>query len=109
VRTTLLLLLLLLTPRLSSRCSESLCENNLVILKLLSEEVFDFSEGQITQVRPPPPAPYTLLLLLLLVVAVVVPPLVPLLLLLLLLVVVVVVVLLTPFPLCRPHRRSSGS
>ncbi|KAI1240362.1 hypothetical protein IHE44_0008779 [Lamprotornis superbus] len=33
----------------ASRTSESLCQNNMVILKLLSEEVFDFSSGQITQ------------------------------------------------------------
>lgn len=35
----------------ASRTSESLCQNNMVILKLLSEEVFDFSSGQITQVK----------------------------------------------------------
>ncbi|CAG0898508.1 unnamed protein product [Cyprideis torosa] len=35
----------------SSRTSESLCRNNMVILKLLSEEVFDFSTGQITQTK----------------------------------------------------------
>ena len=27
-----------------------MCENSLVILKLLSEEVFDFSRGELTQV-----------------------------------------------------------
>jgi exportin-1 len=32
----------------SSRSSESLCENNMAILKLLSEEVFDFSKEQMT-------------------------------------------------------------
>ncbi|KAH3766835.1 exportin 1 S-like [Pelomyxa schiedti] len=35
----------------SSKTNESLCENNLQILKLLSEEVFDFSSGQMTQVK----------------------------------------------------------
>nr|DBA27044.1 TPA: hypothetical protein GDO54_011225 [Pyxicephalus adspersus] len=35
----------------ASKTSESLCQNNMVILKLLSEEVFDFSSGQITQVK----------------------------------------------------------
>lgn len=35
----------------ASRTSESLCQNNMVILKLLSEEVFDFSSGQMTQVK----------------------------------------------------------
>ena len=35
----------------ASRTSESLCQNNMVILILLSEEVFDFSSGQITQVK----------------------------------------------------------
>ncbi|PIO27400.1 hypothetical protein AB205_0094780 [Aquarana catesbeiana] len=35
----------------ASKTSESLCQNNMVILKLLSEEVFDFSTGQITQVK----------------------------------------------------------
>ncbi|CAB1344849.1 unnamed protein product [Coregonus sp. 'balchen'] len=33
----------------ASRTSESLCQNNMIILKLLSEEVFDFSSGQMTQ------------------------------------------------------------
>ncbi|KAM9838314.1 exportin-1-like [Aulostomus maculatus] len=33
----------------ASRTSESLCQNNMTILKLLSEEVFDFSAGQMTQ------------------------------------------------------------
>ncbi|OXB51961.1 hypothetical protein ASZ78_010479 [Callipepla squamata] len=35
----------------ASRTSESLCQNNTVILKLVSEEVFDFSSGHITQVQ----------------------------------------------------------
>ncbi|XP_075993029.1 exportin-1 [Genypterus blacodes] len=35
----------------ASRTSESLCQNNMIILKLLSEEVFDFSIGQMTQVK----------------------------------------------------------
>ncbi|KAG7260759.1 LOW QUALITY PROTEIN: hypothetical protein CRUP_000198 [Coryphaenoides rupestris] len=35
----------------ASRTSESLCQNNMTILKLLSEEVFDFSSGQMTQVK----------------------------------------------------------
>ncbi|KIO27462.1 hypothetical protein M407DRAFT_190749 [Tulasnella calospora MUT 4182] len=33
----------------SSKTSLSLCENNMVILKLLSEEIFDFSAEQMTQ------------------------------------------------------------
>ncbi|KAL6069759.1 Exportin-1 [Balamuthia mandrillaris] len=33
----------------ASQKNESLCENNMEILKLLSEEVFDFSGGQLTQ------------------------------------------------------------
>jgi len=33
----------------ASRTNESLCQNNMAILRLLSEEVFDFSSGQITQ------------------------------------------------------------
>jgi exportin-1 len=32
----------------SSKTSESLCENNMVILRLLSEEVFDFSKNEMT-------------------------------------------------------------
>lgn len=32
----------------SSKTSESLCENNMLILKLLSEEVFDFSKNEMT-------------------------------------------------------------
>jgi exportin-1 len=35
----------------SSRQNVSLCENNMRILQLLSEEVFDFSSGQMTQER----------------------------------------------------------
>ncbi|KAE8232674.1 hypothetical protein CF326_g2295 [Tilletia indica] len=35
----------------SSRTSISLCENNMVILRLLSEEIFDFSAEQMTQAK----------------------------------------------------------
>jgi len=35
----------------ASKSSESLCTNNMVILKLLSEEVFDYSAGQMTQAK----------------------------------------------------------
>ena len=35
----------------ASRTNESLCQNNMIILKLLSEEVFDFSSGQMTQAK----------------------------------------------------------
>ena len=35
----------------ASKTNESLCQNNMVILKLLSEEVFDFSTGQMTQAK----------------------------------------------------------
>ncbi|XP_071834526.1 exportin-1-like isoform X2 [Apostichopus japonicus] len=35
----------------ASKTSETLCSNNLTILKLLSEEVFDFSSGQMTQAK----------------------------------------------------------
>ncbi|CAF3763002.1 unnamed protein product [Rotaria socialis] len=35
----------------ASKTSESMCQNNLDILKLLSEEVFDFSSGQMTQAK----------------------------------------------------------
>ncbi|KAH3679234.1 hypothetical protein WICPIJ_008668 [Wickerhamomyces pijperi] len=35
----------------SSRAGFNVCENNMVILKLLSEEVFDFSAEQLTQAR----------------------------------------------------------
>ncbi|KAL7643340.1 UNVERIFIED_CONTAM: hypothetical protein RMT77_006632 [Armadillidium vulgare] len=35
----------------ASKTSESMCQNNMVILKLLSEEVFDFSSGHLTQTK----------------------------------------------------------
>lgn len=35
----------------SSKTNLSLCENNMVILKLLSEEIFDFSAEQMTQAK----------------------------------------------------------
>ncbi|XP_055956822.1 exportin-1 [Patella vulgata] len=35
----------------ASKTNESLCQNNMAILKLLSEEVFDFSSGQMTQAK----------------------------------------------------------
>ncbi|XP_076244670.1 exportin-1 emb [Calliopsis andreniformis] len=35
----------------ASKTNESLCQNNMTILKLLSEEVFDFSSGQMTQTK----------------------------------------------------------
>lgn len=35
----------------SSHTSLSICENNMVILRLLSEEVFDFSQDQMTSVK----------------------------------------------------------
>ena len=35
----------------ASKTSEPLCQNNMHILKLLSEEVFDFSSGQMTQTK----------------------------------------------------------
>lgn len=35
----------------ASKTNESLCKNNMVILKLLSEEVFDFCSGNITQTK----------------------------------------------------------
>nr|CAD7437913.1 unnamed protein product [Timema bartmani] len=35
----------------ASKTNESLCQNNMAILKLLSEEVFDFSSGQLTQTK----------------------------------------------------------
>ncbi|KAL5009061.1 hypothetical protein ScPMuIL_014642 [Solemya velum] len=35
----------------ASKTNESLCQNNMTILKLLSEEVFDFSSGQMTQAK----------------------------------------------------------
>lgn len=36
---------------LSSRSSFNVCENNMVILKLLNEEVFDYSDEQLTQAK----------------------------------------------------------
>lgn len=35
----------------ASKTNESLCQNNMTVLKLLSEEVFDFSSGQMTQAK----------------------------------------------------------
>ena len=35
----------------ASKQSETLCENMMVVLKMLSEEVFDFSRGQMTQAK----------------------------------------------------------
>lgn len=35
----------------SSRVSELMCENNMVILRLLSEDIFDFSKEQMTQTK----------------------------------------------------------
>lgn len=35
----------------ASKSNESLCQNNMNILKLLTEEVFDFSSGQLTQAK----------------------------------------------------------
>eukprot|EP00794_Sanderia_malayensis_P020030 gene20030-21993_t len=35
----------------ASQTNESLCQNNMSILRLLSEEVFDFSSGQLTQTK----------------------------------------------------------
>lgn len=35
----------------ASKTNETLCQNNMIILKLLSEEVFDFCSGQITQTK----------------------------------------------------------
>lgn len=35
----------------ASMTNKSLCQNNMMILKLLSEEVFDFSSGQMTQMK----------------------------------------------------------
>ena len=37
----------------ASKTSELLCENSMVILKLLSEEIFDFSRGELTTVGRP--------------------------------------------------------
>ena len=36
---------------MSSRMNEFLCQNNMAILKLLSEEVFDFNIGSMTQTK----------------------------------------------------------
>ncbi|CUM66029.1 uncharacterized protein PRCAT00003683001 [Priceomyces carsonii] len=36
---------------MSSRSSFNVCENNMIILKLLSEEVFDFGQEQLTQAK----------------------------------------------------------
>ncbi|XP_017781771.1 PREDICTED: exportin-1 [Nicrophorus vespilloides] len=35
----------------ASKTNESLCQNNMIILQLLSEELFDFSSGQVTQAK----------------------------------------------------------
>eukprot|EP00878_Enallax_costatus_P008164 GHUV01008537.1.p1 GENE.GHUV01008537.1~~GHUV01008537.1.p1 ORF type:complete len:557 (+),score=174.07 GHUV01008537.1:920-2590(+) len=35
----------------ASKTNETLCENSMLILKLLSEEVFDFSRGELTQAK----------------------------------------------------------
>ena len=35
----------------ASKNNETLCENSMVILKLLSEEIFDFSRGELTQAK----------------------------------------------------------
>eukprot|EP01117_Protostelium_nocturnum_P011324 TRINITY_DN4108_c0_g1_i1.p1 TRINITY_DN4108_c0_g1~~TRINITY_DN4108_c0_g1_i1.p1 ORF type:complete len:1068 (-),score=171.31 TRINITY_DN4108_c0_g1_i1:50-3253(-) len=35
----------------ASKTNESLCENNMMIFRLMSEEVFDFSNGQMTQAK----------------------------------------------------------
>jgi len=35
----------------ASKANESLCENNMMILRLIYEEVFDFSSGQMTQAK----------------------------------------------------------
>ncbi|XP_013415271.1 exportin-1 isoform X2 [Lingula anatina] len=35
----------------ASKTNESLCQNNMAILKILSEEIFDFSSGQMTQAK----------------------------------------------------------
>ena len=45
----------------ASKTSELLCENSMVILKLLSEEIFDFSRGELTTVCPLCQAPASLL------------------------------------------------
>ncbi len=38
----------------ASKQNETLCENSMIILKLLSEEIFDYSKGELTQVRSNP-------------------------------------------------------
>ena len=38
-------------PAGASKTSETLCENSMAILRLLSEEVFDFSKDSLTQAR----------------------------------------------------------
>ena len=35
----------------ASRSSESLCQNNMVIFELLSEEIFDFSKGRMVMIQ----------------------------------------------------------
>lgn len=35
----------------ASKTSEPLCQNNMLIFELLSEEIFDFSKGTIVQVK----------------------------------------------------------
>ena len=35
----------------ASKTNETLCENNMIILKLLSEEVFDFSRDEMTSAK----------------------------------------------------------
>lgn len=35
----------------ASKTSETLCENSMHILRLLSEEVFDFNRGELTQAK----------------------------------------------------------
>ncbi|XP_021833200.1 protein EXPORTIN 1A-like [Prunus avium] len=35
----------------AAKTSETICENCMAILKLLSEEVFDFSRGEMTQLK----------------------------------------------------------
>lgn len=47
----------MLLPR---RTNETLCENSMAILRLLSEEVFDFSKDSLTQVRACPVPLYVL-------------------------------------------------
>jgi len=35
----------------ASKTNESICENNMIVLKMLSEEIFDFSEGKMTAAK----------------------------------------------------------